>query len=405
MVYEQITRHGWFSRIRESIKGIVGGLVLLVLALGLQFWNEGRTLKRDQALGEGRAQVLEVAAASPQAENDGRLVHVSGVATAATALLDDTFGVEQQALALRRHVEMYQWREKKETREEKSVGGSKQEITRYTYEKRWSDELEDSTRFKEEAQHRNPGEMPYRDASWRADDIRIGGFRLGEDAASEIGGWRELAPADVALPPNLAASFRSAGEWFVSSETPAQPQIGDLRVRFEIVPEGPLTVIARQQAGVLDTWRSSRDAELLLVDRGEHTPKAMFDAAAASNSSAGWALRFAGFVLAWVGFGLLLKPFAVLADVVPVFGRFVGVGLTVLAGLCAALLSIVAIGGGWLWHRPWLLGVVVVLIAAGIVWLVKRRSRNACTMAAPGSPPPPPSLSSSPPPPPPPPPA
>ena len=400
MVYQQITHHGWFARIRESIKGILGGLVLLVLALGLQFWNEGRTLKREQALGEGRAQVLEVAAASPQAQNDGRLVHVSDTARAGAPLADETFGVERQALALRRHVEMYQWREKKETREEKSVGGGKREVTTYTYEKRWSDEPEDSSRFKEEAQHRNPGEMPYRDESWRAADIRVGGFRLGDAAASEIGGWHELPPAEVALPPNLAASFRSAGEWFVSSETPAQPQIGDLRVRFETVPEGPLTVIARQQAGLLDTWHSSRGEELLLVDRGEHTPKAMFDAAAASNSTAGWALRFAGFVLAWIGFGLLLKPFAVLADVVPWLGRLVGAGLAVVSGIFAALLSLIAIGSGWLWYRPWLLGVVVLVIAAGIVWLVKRRSRNAGKLAD-RAPPPPPSLSSSPPPPPP----
>ena len=171
-------------------------------------------------------------------------------------------------------------------------------------------------------------------------------------------------------------------------------------MRFETVPEGPLTVIARQQAGLLDTWHSSRGEELLLVDRGEHTPKAMFDAAAASNSTAGWALRFAGFVLAWIGFGLLLKPFAVLADVVPWLGRLVGAGLAVVSGIFAALLSLIAIGSGWLWYRPWLLGVVVLVIAAGIVWLVKRRSRNAGKLAD-RAPPPPPSLSSSPPPPPP----
>lgn len=286
MVYEEITRHGWLSRIGASFKGILAGVVVLAIAVCLQFWNEGRTLKREQALTEGRAQVLEVAGASPDAANDGRLVHVAGVARAGAALADETFGVEREALALRRQVEMYQWRERKETREEKQVGGSTREITRYSYEKVWDDEPIASNGFREEAQHRNPDDMPYRDESWRAADIRIDGFRLGTEAAAEVGGWEDLDAAQVALPENLAASFRAANGWFVTSESPSQPQVGDLRVRFQVVPEGPLSVIARQQAGVLDPWNSSRGQELLLVKRGEHTATQLFDDAGNANTAA-----------------------------------------------------------------------------------------------------------------------
>lgn len=394
MVYEHVIQRGWFARIRESLKGIVAGLVILAVAVVLQFWNEGRTLKREQTLVEGRAQVVEVAAASPARENDGRLVYVHGQASAGAPLADETFGVEQQALALRRHVEMYQWAEKKQTREEKQAGGGTREVTTYSYEQRWDDEPIDSSGFREAGAHPNPGEMPYRDESWRAADIRLGGFRLGGEAAADLGGWDDLAANQVQLPPNLAASFRSEGQWFVSSEDAAKPAIGDLRVRFEIIPEGPLSLVARQQEGVLDTWTSSRGGELLMVERGKVSAQALFDDEASSNETAGWALRAAGFVLGWIGFGLILRPFSVLADVVPVLGRLVGAGLGFVSGLLAAGLSIVAIASGWLWYRPWLLGLVALVVVALIAWLVMRRSRARATVAdgayVPASPPPPP---------------
>lgn len=406
MVYEEITSNGWISRLGASIKGIVAGLVMLLVAVGLQFWNEGRTLKREQSLVEGRAQVMETRGAAPDAANDGRLVHVAGVAKAGAALADETFGIEREALALRRQVEMYQWREKKETREEKQTGGGTREVTRYSYEKVWDDEPIESARFKEEGAHRNPGEMPYRDASWRAADIRIGGFRLGDDLTDGIGGWKTLAPDEVALPENLAAIFRPTDGWFVTSEAPAQPQIGDVRVRFQIVPEGTYTVIGRQQDGVIGTWESSRGQPLLMMEAGDLRPGAMFDGAASSNVKAGWALRFAGFVIGWIGFSLLLRPLAILADVIPFLGRLVGTGLAVVSGILSAILSLVAISSGWVFHRPWLLGAVLLAIAALIAWLVMRRSRRSATVSNPSPPPlrdvPPHSLPPRPPPPPPP---
>ncbi|MBB5207158.1 TMEM43 family protein [Chiayiivirga flava] len=397
MAYEEITRHGWLSRIGASFKGILAGAVILAVAVSLQFWNEGRTVKREQALSEGRAQVLESAGAQPDAANDGRLVHVAGRARAGAPLADETFGVEHEALALRRQVQMFQWRERRDTREEKEVGGGTRKVTRYSYETVWDDEPIDSDDFREEEAHRNPDEMPYRDYSWRAADIRIGGFRLGDEAASQIGGWQDLPAAQVQLPENLAAIFRPSGDWFVTCETPAQPQVGDLRVRFQIVPEGAFTVIGRQQAGMLDTWRSSRGQELLIVESGEHGAAALFDEAASDNTSASWALRLAGFVLGWIGFGLLLRPLAVLADVVPILGRLVGFGLALVSGLLAAVLSLVAIGSGWVFYRPWLLAVIVIVVVALIAWLVMRRSRRSVTVPpmpapapAPSRPPPPP---------------
>ena len=53
----------WIGRLGGAIKGIFAGLIVLLVSLVLQFWNEGRTLKRDNVLSEGRAAVQTLAEA------------------------------------------------------------------------------------------------------------------------------------------------------------------------------------------------------------------------------------------------------------------------------------------------------------------------------------------------------
>ena len=53
---------GWGSRIIDSIKGVLFGLLLFVIAFPLLFWNEGRAVRRAQDLAEGRGAVVEASA-------------------------------------------------------------------------------------------------------------------------------------------------------------------------------------------------------------------------------------------------------------------------------------------------------------------------------------------------------
>jgi hypothetical protein len=395
--FRQVTHQGWFGRIGGAIKGMFFGLVLVVLALVMQFWNEGRTVKRDAALNEGRAQVATLTGSTPAAEHEGRLVHVSGAARASAPVQDAEFGVSLDALALRRRVEMYQWREKRDSREEKQVGGGTRTVTEYRYETVWDDDEIDSSRFEKRAGHENPGALPYQDQTWVAPDVRIGGFVLGGEVVREIGGWSEVKSSEVQLPPNLAASFRPSGDWFTTGAEPERPRVGDLRVRFEMVPDGDVSVVARQQGDALGAHTTSEGEELLLVERGQVTAGTMFDTAASNNSRTGWLLRAIGFAGAWLGFALLLKPIAVFADVVPLFGRIAGIGTGIAAGVLAALVSVLAIGSGWLFHRPWALVLLFIVVVGMIVWLMRGRGPVAASSAGaappppPASPPPPPS--------------
>jgi hypothetical protein len=383
MPIERVVTQGLFSRLKSAIGGIAVGMVMVLVAAGLQFWNEGRTLRQQQLLEAGRAEV----AGLPQGAAgslDGRLVHRSGELRAEGLREDPEFGQVAEGLGLRRRVEMYQWKERKETREETSVGGSKTTRTIYHYDKVWDDELIDHSRFEQRSGHENPGQMPFEAARWMAEQVALDELALAPEVVAEIGGWKPMAVEESRLPANLAASFRVDGGRLTTEQ--GSPEIGDLRVSFERLPDGPLSVVARLEGGRLLPDQREQ-GELLLVERGQHSAEALFDGAERRNAGIGWALRLAGFVLMWIGFALVFAPLAVFSDIVPMFGRITRFVSGLVAGVLAAFISFVAIASGWLFNRPWLLGLFLIGIALAIVWMVRRGSARATPTAMPPPPP------------------
>ena len=136
--FSEVSTQSWFSRIGDSIKGILFGGVLAVVAVLVLFWNEGRAVNRAQALKEGGGAVVAVDAERVDPANDGKLVHLSGLATTTETLADGEFGIVTNALKLRRNAEMYQWKEITSQSKGKNLGGSETTRTTYSYDKMWS---------------------------------------------------------------------------------------------------------------------------------------------------------------------------------------------------------------------------------------------------------------------------
>lgn len=368
-------------------KGVLGGalfgLACIAAALGLQFWNEGRAMRRTQVLDAVAAEVRPLAQAG-----EGALAFVSAQASAPGPVQDREFGVAAQGLALRREVEMFQWIERRQQRTERRSDGSTREVVDFHYERRWSDEYADSSRFRDRVGHENPAPPPYRSKRFDASQVRVAERVLDAVIASDIDGWEVLSISTDALPPNLAASLRQANGWLYSGESFASPEVGDLRIRFARIPEGPVSLIAAATAGRLAPARVRGEEGFYLIERGEHVPQAMIESARSSNSTLAWGLRAGGFGLLWLGFGLLLRPLVALAEWVPLLGRLVGGAAAVVSFAFAATFSLIAIGSGWLWYRPWwLFGGLALMVMAGVL-LFRRRAR-AVPVAAPPPPPPP----------------
>ena len=106
--FTEVTTESWLGRIGGAFKGIIVGLVLFIAAFPVLFWNEGRAVRRYKTLNEGAGILISVPEARVMSKNDGKLVHVSGMAVTDEILADPEFEPAVNAIKLKRKVEMYQ---------------------------------------------------------------------------------------------------------------------------------------------------------------------------------------------------------------------------------------------------------------------------------------------------------
>lgn len=149
MVTTETTSTSWFSRLGNSFKNILFGIVLIIGAIFLLFWNEGRAVKTEQSLKEGLSVVISASPDKKDPKNEGKLIHFSGMTKVSGVLTDNTFGVSGNFLKMKRTVEVYQWKEEARSKTKEKLGGGTETTTTYSYVKEWSDKTINSSAFKE----------------------------------------------------------------------------------------------------------------------------------------------------------------------------------------------------------------------------------------------------------------
>lgn len=371
--FTETTQTSWLARIWESIKGVLFGLLLLVIGVVLLFWNEGRAVQTYRSLAEGKGLVVGVDPARVDPANEGKLVHVSGEARAPGRVSDSEFGLTVDGLALERKVQMYQWKEESRSESRKKLGGGEETVTTYSYNRVWSDKRIDSSSFKRPDGHSNP-EMRYRGREFYARDARLGAFRLDDQVLSQLSATRD-APVDEALAGSLRGRLGGQAQAYDGGlyigANPAQPRVGDLRVTFAAAPEGPTSVIGQQTGGGFAPYQTHAGDRLLMAEGGLKTSDQMFKEAADENRILTWVLRLVGAILVFAAFGLMLKPLEVVADVVPLIGDIVGFGAGVAAALLTAVVAPLVIAIAWFWYRP-LVSLIVIAAGLGAAYAIKR---------------------------------
>lgn len=384
----RITRQSWGQRVKGSVGGIFIGVLLAVGALVLLFSNEGRAVRRHKALKQGSREVVSVAATTAQPANEGRLVHLSGLATTGETLTDPEFGIAVRAIHLERSVEMFQWIESSESSTEKKVGGSTETTTTYTYRRGWSNRLIDSSGFAEPAGHRNPTSMPYSSRRFSAREVTLGGFRLSDRLIQRLDRWSPVDPRSTA---GIRGARLTDGGLYIGAD-PAAPRVGDVRVSFRRVEPAAVSVVAAQSGGVLTSYDTRAGGSIELLRYGQASAEEMFSAARRGNKVLTWILRLAGYLLMVIGLGLIMRPLSVLADVIPLIGNLVARGTGAVALGCALPVALVTISIAWLVYRP-LLGLAILLPAVFLgVYALKRarQERKPAGEPTPAAPPPPP---------------
>ena len=283
--FTEITSDSWFSRLGNAIKNVLLGLILFIVSFPLLWWNEGRAVQVANGLKE-LGQVVQ----SPPIDRvdpkfDKKPVHLSGKATTADKLTDGQFSLSVPAIKLARRVEMYQWQEVKESTTRKKLGGGSETTTTYNYRKEWSKKPIDSNGFHSDAakSHRNPEHMRLEGMEKTADTVRLGDFRLSPGLVQQMNDFQRLpfSPEQVKrLPPPLSDQVKLSDDvLYLAADAdkkavdPAAPEIGDLKIYFEVVKPAEVSVIARQVADTFEPWRSRTGTTIERLMMGVRSPK------------------------------------------------------------------------------------------------------------------------------------
>ena len=408
MAYTETTQTSWGSRLGSAFKGILTGIVLVVVGTILLYWNEGRTVKTGGAINEARSvavKVDDISRADPALA--GKVIYATGRADTQDVLEDPIFGAKATAINISRRVEYYQWEEHSRQETRKKLGGGEETVTTYTYTQEWVGEPIDSGEFRDpEYQGRNKVLAKYEDETLYAPRVTFGAYTLPNFLEHSIGG---AVPLDIVLdedrkkaifeglsvesdPLGNAALMggvsgvvpqnryvHAQGNVLYLGEKPASPQIGDVRVTFSQTPPADVSIIAQVVGNTFEEFTASNGYTFSRLNMGTVGMERMFAGAESDNAIMAWILRVVGTIVVIAGLGTILHPLSVIADVIPILGSIVGAGTGFVAFLLGLAWSLLVIAVAWIRFRPVLavslLGGAVVLM--GLLFVKGRKGRAA----------------------------
>ncbi len=406
MAYQETKNISYGSRVSKSFKDIGTGILLLVAGTVLLWWNEGRAVKTTKMLNEAEGVTVHVEDISQvDPALDGQLIHATAFTQTTDSLRDGAFGIGAVAVKLEREVQYYQWVENKETETRDKIGGGQEEITTYTYQKEWVGSPVNSQEFKDPAyQSSNFIVMKLEDKNFVAENVTFGAYRLPQNLIYSIAGdipvelnfseeqirqWEKnvkptfermaKAETDSMAQPTEDGYVHVNGNVLYFGKNPNLPQVGDMSVTFTKVLPGEASVIAKVSGSRLQDYVAKNGKNFSVLRMGEASMEEMYHSEHTTNRSMTWILRIAGLFLVIIGLKGIFGILTTLLKVLPFLANIVELGVGLVCSVLGLVWSLLVIALAWLFYRPVIAGVLLVVIIALVVFLVRKGKREKHT--------------------------
>jgi hypothetical protein len=338
----------------------------------LLWWNEGRAIHTENDLKDGSKNVVHLQTNVPLPENEDKLVHLTGTVNTTDTLIDPDFNIYTNAIALERNVLFYQWEETSEEKTEKELGGSEKTTTTYSYSKNWVSNKINSNNFKKPEGHINNSAYSYSNSSYEAENVFIDSFKLSKEVIDKISNF-EPFPLDSSSK-NDSYKISSNTIYLGSGNLENNPQIGDVKISFEVVkPSQLVSVISKQSQNRLVPFVGKNGSTINELMYGEVSADVMFKEAISNNKMTTWLLRLLGLVLCIIGFTLLFKPLVIIGDFVPFIGSIVGIGTGFLSTILGMIFSFITVAIAWFFYRPIISIILISVVVLLFIFLLYRR--------------------------------
>jgi len=365
--YTEVTKIGWGKRVKESLQGIVFGIILFVGSFFVLWFNEGRV---DLSKIAKLAVPVDPNIVDEKAE--GKLISVTGKLESDQMLGDPEFLKPGPYIKLIREVEMYAWKEKTHTTRETKIGGGEEVRTTYSYVKEWTSHPEDSSSFRHPEGHTNPA-MPLEGETFFVESAKVGAY--------------EFAPREADLSPLTSISLNSEnviltgtakleGNYiFIGQGTLTNPQIGDLRVSFKGVKTGQnVTLFGKLENGKVVPYYHKEKTRLYRLLAGSRE-EAIVQMAREYKINV-WLFRIIGFLMMWIGLNLIFGPISTILDIVPIFGSVSKGLIGIVTFVVSLVFSIVTIIISMVFRNIIALILVLFLAVVGTIFWIKGKRKK-----------------------------
>jgi len=364
-------KNSFISRFLNSVGGIFIGLAVVIICLIALGCNEGRSVKAIRAYDEFGKNLVETGSAQVNPANNGRLVAIRGHLSYSN-VSDPAYRVTAPSFVLERYVEMYQYQERKQ-------GSNTDAQITYTYSGVWSDSPIDSSRFQDRLMINKPWPQDGAFQSGRvyADDAKLGDFRVTPEQLRNLGVDIVLAVPDSAAIP--AGFRRSADTMYIHNGDLADPEIGDIRVSFRSSEVTRASMLGQQAGDAIVRYTAKNGTQIDRIFAGEKSGAEMVGQLQAENKGVTWLLRILLTALVCAGFAMMLTPLEVLLSMIPFLGKFLGKATKkvaqVIGSITGIALSLLIMAVSWIFVRP-LIGIPLLLVTAGLIFLLVRYRKS-----------------------------
>lgn len=339
-----------------SIGGVVIGVIVFLLSFVVLFNAEGRT---DYSV------VAKKAVSVEEASGDQDFVYVTGNLLTEGQIGDDTYLLEDDYAAVDRKVEVFSWVE--------NVKRDENDVKYYEYNREWVDTPPDTDKFHERRGHENY-EKEVQDLRKLAPKGFIGDYEVSMDKV-KLPSFKKLNLNDENVYLDSYSEIID-NHVFVGYGSYSDPDIGDMRIGYSVVPTGDkATVFGRPDGKKIDPHHGENEKGLYRIMWG--TVDDAGTKLKEEYKTQGWMYRIGGFLMMWIGLLLIFKPLTVAFELLPFVSKLGKAAVSAVTFLVALILTTIVSTVSMVLHNPIGIAAIVVVVVGGIYWFMFNKQKTA----------------------------
>jgi hypothetical protein len=357
----------------EKKLGAIGGLfgfAMFAAAAGLMWWNESRTVNEAKAIAELAQNAKTVNSQTIDRSRDSKAVYLQGKLETDTGTMDEQFAVGgADVILVRRQVQMYQWDKRRKNK-------------RDVWEQKWSGSRESGN-----SDHPNP-EFPIESQTFSANDAHIGVYQIGSEEINEIDDSVEsILPSEIPMAMSQQGWRVQDGRLYLGNGTPGSPEIGDVRVSFNVQRESEVSVAGSLQSNRVSPYLAKHGTYAFFIERGNVPLKELAQHKESANSMLAYLLRGASAVFMVLGLGMAFSGLVGFLSWIPLLGPMIEKAAFLVGAILGGVLASLIFLGAWLWAHPLAFVALLVVGSLAAIAFGMRKKNQPITQIPPPPPP------------------